>query len=81
MKPTPTQLVLVLSLVRTKASKGDEGRNEVALRKRIAVLVVAALIAMAGAMGAAVASADEAEAAVQGAQAGFGQANQGNFTF
>jgi hypothetical protein len=40
---------------------------------------VAALLSVAGASVTAAASADAAQAAVQGAQAGFGQANQGDF--
>ena len=60
-----------------------------ALRSRIVVLVIAALLSVAGASAMAAVSADgaaaqnfnigAAAAAVQGAQAGFGQANQGTF--
>jgi hypothetical protein len=51
------------------------------LKMRIVVLVLAPLLSVAGASVTAAASADEAEAAVavQGAQAGIGQANQGTF--
>jgi hypothetical protein len=54
-------------------------KEEMALRRRIATLVVTALLSVAGASVTAAASADAAQAAVQGAQAGFGQANQVEF--
>jgi hypothetical protein len=51
-----------------------------ALRSRIVALVIAALLSVAGASATVAALADDAHAAaVQGAQAGFGQANQGTF--
>jgi hypothetical protein len=66
--------------------------NEVALRSRIVGLVIAALLSVAGASATAAVSADDAQAlmmddgaegyavgALQDAQAGFGQANQGTF--
>jgi hypothetical protein len=63
--------------------------NEVTLRRRIVALVIAALLSVAVASATAAVSADgaaaqnfnigAAAAAVQGAQAGFGQANQGIF--
>ncbi len=63
--------------------------NDATLRRRIVVLVIATLLSVMAASATAAVSADgaaaqnfnigAAAAAVQGAQAGFGQANQGAF--